>query len=115
MADRVSPRRIIEHVLRRYTVEYDEMVSRTRAPQVVRCRDAVVYALRETTGMSYPEIARAMGRTGHTAMMQMYQRACRWPETERRLLIASVERIGSDRLERVEQRDRFMATVGGAV
>ncbi len=54
-----------------------EVRSRTRAPHVVLARALAVLWCREFTGMSYPEIARELGRPNHSSVITALQRLTR--------------------------------------
>lgn len=45
-----------------------------RNPRVVATRMLIAYMLRENTHMSFPEIARAMGRPNHSTVITAYKR-----------------------------------------
>lgn len=46
-----------------------------RSRLAMDCRDALVWALHETSGLSYPDIARAMRKESHSGLVTMKRRA----------------------------------------
>lgn len=57
---------IITTVLRALGIDIEEFKGTGRRPAVVFARGMVAVLARETTALSYPEIARAMGRPSHS-------------------------------------------------
>lgn len=55
-------------------VSLDELRASGRHPRVVLARGLVVHLARQLTTKSYPEIARAMGRTAHSFAVMAHQR-----------------------------------------
>lgn len=70
----VPIRKIIEHVCTSLCVEAADFRGKGRHPRVVLARAIVSRLSRELTTMSFPEIARAMGRTNHSTIITAYQR-----------------------------------------
>lgn len=60
--------RIIEAVCRRLVIESDELLGRGRHQRVVLARGLVVHLARAMTTMSFPEIARGLGRENHSTV-----------------------------------------------
>ena len=60
--------RIIEAVCRRLVIEPDELLGRGRHQRVVLARGLVVHLARAMTTMSFPEIARGLGRENHSTV-----------------------------------------------
>lgn len=56
-------------------VELAEFCGRGRMPAVYRARELVVQLCRDLTNLSYPEIARGMGRPNHSSLLDMHRRA----------------------------------------
>lgn len=55
-------------------ITWMQIVGRTRQKEVTRCREDITVALRNR-GMSFPEIGRMMGRSGHSTYFDAYERA----------------------------------------
>lgn len=87
---------IIAKVVERRKVTFEDMISTSRYTPVVRARGELVVAARELTGMSFPEIGRAMKRKTHTSAFTAYNRAMNSP-VEMREVAAIVESIHADR------------------
>lgn len=60
---------ILEVVCRRLGVERSELLGSGRHRRVVLARGLVSYLARELTTLSYPEIARAIGRSNHSTVL----------------------------------------------
>lgn len=68
-------------------VSEDEVRGRTRGEPVVLARSLAALLCRELTAMSYPEIARALGRPNHSSVITAIQRVSRQlPEAARVML-----------------------------
>lgn len=65
---------IVDHVCLALRVPRDELAGRGRHPRVVLARAAVAYLARTMTTLSYPEIARALGRPNHSTVVTAFQR-----------------------------------------
>lgn len=60
---------IVAVVLRELELDFGDFVGSGRHPRSVLARRVVVALLRLRTTMSFPEIARTMGRTNHSSVM----------------------------------------------
>lgn len=60
--------RIIAECLRNWSVTMTDLYSDRRSDGIKGCRGELSYRLHEQAGMSYPEIARLMGRKSHSAL-----------------------------------------------
>ncbi|HYE01915.1 MAG TPA: DnaA/Hda family protein [Phycisphaerales bacterium] len=73
----VRPLRV-EHVTgvvcRDLNVELDELMGRGRHPRVVLARSVTAFLCRRLTTLSFPEIARGMGRPNHSTVVTAVQR-----------------------------------------
>ena len=75
-----SPRRpiaiefIIEEVCRTITVDFERLMGKGRHKRVVLARSLISYLARKLTTMSFPEIARAMGRPNHSTVITAQRR-----------------------------------------
>lgn len=56
------------------SVEREELVSTSRHKRVVLARALIVHLARELTNLSYPEIARTLGRTNHSTFITAHKR-----------------------------------------
>lgn len=65
---------IAAEVCRTLGVEYSDMCGRGRHARVVVARALTVWLSRRLTTMSFPEIARAMGRPNHSSVITSYRR-----------------------------------------
>lgn len=72
---------IIAHVCLALGVERSDLSSSTRHKRVVLARAIITHACRELTTMSYPEIARALGRPSHSTVITAHQRLSRQMES----------------------------------
>lgn len=68
---------IIEAVCTRIGVEADELLGRGRHRRVVLARGLVVHLARELTTLSFPEIARGLGRENHSTVHTAARRILR--------------------------------------
>lgn len=57
-----------------FNVGVDEMNSKKRHPLIVKCREMVTALCRETTTLSYPDIAKHMGGRNHSTVITAHQR-----------------------------------------
>jgi chromosomal replication initiator protein len=68
---------IIATVCHQLGVEQTDFTGRGRHPRVVLARSVVAVLARRLTTLSFPEIARAMGRPNHSTIITAYQRLTR--------------------------------------
>jgi len=79
-ADAVRPRRpvrvdhIVDHVSEAMGVEVSEVMGQSRHRRVVLARSMAAYLCRDLTNLSFPEIARAMGRPNHSSVVTAHRR-----------------------------------------
>ena len=84
------PRRPIQiesisaNVCRSLRVDLGEMMGRGRHARVVLARSVVAYLSRRLTTLSFPEIARAMGRPNHSTVITAQKRLSEQLERESR-------------------------------
>ena len=57
-----------------YGVSLGEVKGNGRHPMVVKARETASYLIREKTSLSFPDIARVLGRPNHSSIITMYQR-----------------------------------------
>lgn len=65
---------IVNHVGRVLGVEFEELTGNGRRPQVVLARSLISYLARRLTTLSFPEIARGIGRPTHSTIIAACQR-----------------------------------------
>lgn len=65
---------IIDEICRTLHIQLNDFVGRGRHKRVVLARAMTVQVARELTTLSYPEIARAMGRPNHSTIVTAHQR-----------------------------------------
>jgi len=100
---------VLERVCNELQVPTADVLARGRHRRVVLARSLAVYLARELTTLSYPELARALGRTNHSTVVTADQRIRRQlrdqvplPETAGRAgesLSAMVDRLRAGILE----------------
>lgn len=78
-AERTSRKPIrLEHIVRticrELNVEQAQVSGRNRHRRVVLARSIIIYLAREMTTLSYPELARALGRSNHSTIVTAAQR-----------------------------------------
>ncbi len=71
---------IVEYVCRNLQVDVGEFMGRGRHKRVVFARSVAAHLSRELTTQSFPEIARAMGRTNHSTVITAQRRLQRMLE-----------------------------------
>lgn len=67
--------RIIEVVCQHQNCTIEELCGHERKVWICRARELIVQLARELTALSFPDIARAMGRPNHSSIVTMHQRA----------------------------------------
>ncbi len=65
---------IIAHTSAAMGIETNELSGKTRHPRVVLARAIITHLSRQMTTLSYPEIARAIGRPNHSTVITAFQR-----------------------------------------
>lgn len=65
---------IVRRVCTKLNVEPEELASRGRHERVVLARALATYLARKLTSLSYPEIARAIGRPNHSTVITAHRR-----------------------------------------
>ncbi|MFN0012333.1 MAG: DnaA ATPase domain-containing protein [Phycisphaerales bacterium] len=70
----LRPEAILACACRLLGVSVDEVLGRSRGAPVVLARALAGYLARELTAMSYPEIARALGRPNHSSVITAFRR-----------------------------------------
>lgn len=83
--ERTSPvkiEKVIEAVCQRIGVTREELAGRSRHRRISLARSLIAFLAREMTTHSYPEIARALGRTNHSSVHAAANRLTRSIEME---------------------------------
>lgn len=65
----LNSKQVIEKVADFYDVDYDEIVGSKRDKEIVMPRQVSMYLIREELHLSYPKIAKEIGRKDHTTIM----------------------------------------------
>lgn len=65
---------VIDEVCRALTVDLDRLMGKGRHKRVVLARSMIAFLARKLTTMSFPEIARAMGRPNHSTVITAQRR-----------------------------------------
>ncbi|MBI1372807.1 MAG: hypothetical protein GC159_08610 [Phycisphaera sp.] len=65
---------IIEVACRTLNVERSQIMSKSRHRRIVLARSVAIYVARQLTTLSYPELARALGRSNHSTIVTAAQR-----------------------------------------
>lgn len=73
---------IIAHTTAAMGVEASELSGKTRHPRVVLARAIITHLARQMTTLSYPEIARAIGRPNHSTVITAFQRFAKQLEAD---------------------------------
>lgn len=70
----VTPRQIIEHTARYYSVELDDILSPKRDKEIVVPRQIAMHLLRTELKLSFPKIAQECGRKDHTTAIHSVEK-----------------------------------------
>jgi chromosomal replication initiator protein len=73
---------IISRVCEHLDVQAEELRANGRHPRVVLARAVITHLCRKLTTMSYPEIARSLGRPNHSTVITAHQRLARQLEAK---------------------------------
>ncbi|MBY0310926.1 MAG: AAA family ATPase [Phycisphaerales bacterium] len=73
---------IIGHTAAAMGIEVSELSGKTRHPRVVLARAIITHIARQMTTLSYPEIARAIGRPNHSTVITAFQRFAKQLEAD---------------------------------
>lgn len=65
---------VIAHTCAALAVDTTDLAGKTRHPRVVMARAIITHLARQLTTLSYPEIARAIGRPNHSTVITAFQR-----------------------------------------
>jgi len=83
---------IIDVACRTLNVERAQIMSKSRHRRIVLARSIAIYVARQLTTMSYPELARALGRSNHSTIVTAAQRIKEQIDQQRPLpLVESLE------------------------
>jgi chromosomal replication initiator protein len=78
----IRAEQIIAHTCMALGVERSDLGASTRHKRVVLARAVITHLCRELTTMSYPEIARAIGRPSHSTVITAHQRLTKQIEAD---------------------------------
>jgi chromosomal replication initiator protein len=73
---------IITHTCAALAVDVADLSGKTRHPRVVTARAVITTLARQMTTLSYPEIARAIGRPNHSTVITAFQRFAKQLEAD---------------------------------
>lgn len=73
---------IIAHTCAALAIESTDLSGKTRHKRVVLARAVITHLARQMTTLSYPEIARSLGRPNHSTVITAHQRLARQIETD---------------------------------
>lgn len=105
------PEEIVSVCCAQYGLSFTQFASRERSPRIAAARELCVWLCRTRSEMSFPEIARAMGRPNHSSTLTMYQRMEPVAESRAAEIAqaeAALDQMISDRVKRVGS---YVATV----
>lgn len=71
---RPSPRQIIAEVAQRRGLTLEDLMGPSRLKRITRVRQEAMWELRQRTKLSFPQIARRLGRTNHTTALHAFRR-----------------------------------------
>jgi chromosomal replication initiator protein len=89
---------ILQTVCRELGVPSEQLLGRSRHRRIVLARAAVIHLARRLTALSYPELARAMGRPNHSTIITAAQRIDRQVRSK-----APLERADTELAESYDQ------------
>jgi len=73
---------VIAHSCAALGVDTVDLAGKTRHPRVVLARAVITHLARQLTTLSYPEIARAIGRPNHSTVITAFQRFAKQLEAD---------------------------------
>ncbi|MDD5710575.1 MAG: chromosomal replication initiator protein DnaA [Candidatus Colwellbacteria bacterium] len=73
-ASRATPNQIIKAVASFFEISPNDVIGRSRSKEYVEPRQIVMYLLRDTLNMSYPDIASRVGKRDHTTAIYAYKK-----------------------------------------
>ncbi len=73
---------VISHTCAALAVDTTDLAGKTRHPRVVMARAIITHLARQLTTLSYPEIARAIGRPNHSTVITAFQRFAKQLEVD---------------------------------
>ncbi len=98
---------IITQTCRFLSVDPADLSARTRHKRVVLARALITHLARQFTTMSYPEIARSIGRPNHSTVITAYQRLA--------AQIAADEMLGQEHVPEPMTVGRLVERLSGAI
>lgn len=70
----ITPRQIVEHCARYYSLKLDDILGPKRDKDIVLPRQIAMYMLRNELHLSFPKIAQELGRKDHTTAMHSVEK-----------------------------------------
>jgi chromosomal replication initiator protein len=70
----ITPERILEATSKMFGLSQDELLSSSRTRPLVNARQIAMYVCREVTDLSFPQIAKAFGKSDHTTVIHAVQK-----------------------------------------
>jgi chromosomal replication initiator protein len=70
----ITPERILEATSKMFGLSRDELLSSSRTRPLVNARQIAMYVCRELTDLSFPQIAKAFGKSDHTTVIHAVQK-----------------------------------------
>lgn len=70
----VSPKHVIEKTARHYRINVDDILGPKRDKDIVVPRQVAMYLLRDELHLSFPKIARELGRKDHTTAIHSVEK-----------------------------------------
>jgi chromosomal replication initiation ATPase DnaA len=108
----VSIPMIVDATCQRLGVTGEELTGRSRHRRISLARAVIAYLARELTTLSYPEIARAMGRNNHSSVHAGARRLARSIDSEPRIVLDG-HKGGGDTIDLVQLLDGLRRTIRG--
>jgi len=78
----ISARQIIERTARHYQIPMEDMLGPKRDKDIVVPRQVAMYMLRSELHLSFPKIARELGRKDHTTAIHSIEKITRESEAD---------------------------------
>jgi chromosomal replication initiator protein len=85
-ATAITASEIIEAVVQRYGISYNDLIGKRRYRDLVQARQIAMYLCRELTNLSYPNIANVFGGRDHTTVIHAVRKVEQLMATKRQVL-----------------------------
>jgi hypothetical protein len=80
--------KIMQASAEHFMTSFARILGHSRDRSICEARNVAIYVAHKHTGLSYPEIGRAMGRKCHSAALSATRRVAGWIETDPRIAAA---------------------------